>query len=161
VSNATYDTVVLTDADVTGTRASVSADAVAAPDGNVTADGLVGSTDNNSHLVSNTAAISVTAGEQYDYVAYVQQGARSQVRLALSGGNFAANTNADFNLATGTVSGTGAGVDSATITSVGGGWYKVVITATAATTGTAQMDLYARDAATGLAFAGDGATVDT
>ncbi|MPY72262.1 MAG: flagellar filament capping protein FliD [Alphaproteobacteria bacterium] len=161
LESAETDTTVLTDANVTPTRATVNADVDTAPNGAMTADAIISNTDDSSHFISNTAAVSVTAGEQYDYVTYVKAGARSQVRLILNGANFAANTNADFNLATGTVSGTGAGADSASIEDAGGGWYKITLTGTASASGSAQMELFSRDAATGLAFAGDDATVDT
>jgi flagellar hook-associated protein 2 len=165
MENAGTDTTVLSDADLSpNVNTAISADVAAAPDGNATADGIVADAVSGAHFVSNTAAVAVTAGEQYDYVAYVQAGARTRVQLSLSGGDFAASTNAQFDLAAGTVTGTGAGADSAAIEAVAGspGWYKVTVTATATGTGTnTHLDLYARDAATGNTFTGDGATVDT
>ncbi len=156
-------TTTLTDADITATRASVTADIVSPtdPDGGTTADSLVADGTLDTHFVSNTAAISVTAGEQYDYTTFVQAGDRTQVRLNLGGAGFSANTSADFDLSGVAVLSTGAGAESAAIEAVGGGWFKVTVTGTASATGSANLELFALDSTLGTSFAGDGATAST
>lgn len=148
------------------TRASISANVGSplAPDGSATADGLIGTVDDNTHLVRNTAAITVTSGQQYEYSTYLKAGARDWARVRFDDvAAFAATTYVNFNLLTGTIISTGGGEDSATIEDVGGGWYKVTVTATA--TGTSsnagQFQTLAMDSSTGIGFAGDGSTVDT
>ncbi|MFT5438261.1 MAG: flagellar capping protein FliD [Alphaproteobacteria bacterium] len=160
---ASVTTTTLTNADVTPTRASITADILIPtdPDGGTTADSLVADATLGTHLVSNTAAISVTAGEQYDYTTFVQAGDRSRVRLNMTGAGFSANTSADFDLAGGTVLATGAAADSAAIEAVGAGWFKVTVTGTATATGTVNLELSSLDAALGDSFSGDGATAST
>jgi flagellar capping protein FliD len=159
----TTATTTLSDTGFTPTRSTISADVVAplAPDGTATADGIVSSIDNDTHSISSTSTISVTAGETYDFTAFVQAGAQSKVQLSLPGSGFASNVTADFDLSGGTVTATGTGSDSATIEDIGSGWYKVTLTATASSNGTVNLDLYSMSAATGTTFTGDAATVDT
>src|SRR5690606_11964108 len=72
---------------------------------------------------------------------------------------FGGAVGAEFDLVTGTVTNTDAGVSSASIEDAGNGWYRVSITATATATDTANLERYAMDATT--TFQGDGATVST
>ena len=148
------------------TRASISANVgfPLAPDGSATADGLIGTVDDNTHLVMNTAAISVTSGQQYEYSTYLKAGAQDWARVRFDDVDaFAATTYVNFNLLTGTIISTGGGEDSATIEDVGDGWYKVTVTATATGTSSSagQFQTLAMNSSTGIGFAGDGATVDT
>jgi len=143
----------------TATRATVTADGMAAPDGTMTADGLVGDGANDTHYLSSPATLALTAGQTYSFSTYVKAGAQSDARIAVAGGAVAGDTFADFDLATGTVSGFGTGVDDATIESVGNGWYRVSIAATATATGTAALERHATGPG-GAAYSGDGVTPD-
>jgi flagellar capping protein FliD len=73
---------------------------------------------------------------------------------------FASSAYVDVNLAAGTVTATGSGAESSSITSVGSGWYRVTVTAEATGTGSAQAAVYAADSSTGTTFVGDGVTSD-
>jgi flagellar hook-associated protein 2 len=146
---------------LTPTRATVGSDVATAPDGSATADSLIGDATSNTHFVSNGGALGVTSGESYTFTSYVKAGARDRVRLELAGtGAFASSTYADFNLTAGTVTATGSGAESATITDVGSGWYRVTVTAEATGSGPGQANLFAADATTGTTYTGDGSTAD-
>lgn len=144
----------------TVTRGAISADAIAAPDASVTADGLVANPAVNTHFISTTAGESFTAGNDYIFSTYVKAGDRNNARIAFNGAAFAGSPiGADFDLVAGTVTSTDAGVSNANIEDAGNGWYRVSIKATATATGAANLERYAKDVTT--SFAGDGATVST
>lgn len=146
----------------TTSAATVSADATTAPDGNATADGLVGDATLGTHYVTNAAPETVTAGSNYIYSTYVKAGDKDQVRIAFNGAGFGgASVGADFDLTAGTVIGADAGIDATSIENVGNGWYRVGIKAAAAASGDAYVETYARDNALGTSFSGDAATVNT
>lgn len=129
--------------------------------GNFGATAIVADTNNTDHGVSNGSTASVTAGETYDYSAYLQAGDRTRARLSLNTG-FGAGTTVDVRLDNGTILTTGAGADSAKIEDAGNGWYKVTLTATATSSETTtSMEARAIDAVSGLAFTGDDATAST
>lgn len=100
--------------------------AVAAPDGTTTAMQLTETTDNSAHniFVQNYAAI----GLQSVLSVFVKRNGRD-VQL-LVGGNDVDNSNntyANFDLANGTLGTVGSGVQDATITDYGNGWYRISI----------------------------------
>ena len=113
------------DAAWTKTRSSISANAVAAPDGTTTADNVVEDTSaSTSHLVQQSTAGTVGASETLSV--YVKAAGRSWFLLQLGAG---ATAYFDVtNGATGNVSG-----GTATIQSVGNGWYKCSLSATRTT----------------------------
>lgn len=159
----------LDDAYWTASELTVSADAATAPDGNATAEGLVASVNALPHTLSNGTAVSVAgAGTTYSYSAYVKAGASDSVRLYLNAPAgqadpnlaFAQNAYAEFDLTTGTVTTTGAGLDGATIEDVGDGWYRVNAVATSTQAGDLTAEITPMRGAADD-FAGDGATVDT
>ncbi len=161
---ASANSTINTEAGLTGTRAALDPNVGAplAPDGTATADGFKSSTDNNTHYVSPTVAISITSGQQYDYTTFVHSavppGSRDKVQLQMNDpAVFPALTFAQFDLATGTIDSTGAGADGAVITAVGSGWYKITLTATASASGsTNQFQLNAVDNVLGSSYAGAG-----
>lgn len=144
----------------TATRGSVSADAILAPDDTTTADGLIADATNDTHLLSTTAGESFTSGQNYIFSTYVKAGDRDNARIAFNGAAFGGTPiGADFDLVTGTVQSTDAGVSDSNIEDVGNGWYRVSIKATATATGTANLERYSKDTTT--TFAGDGSSVST
>ena len=145
-------------------RGSISADGATAPNGTMTAEGLIGDATNNTHQILNTSAISVTAGQTYIFSTYAKKGASGNdgVRLAISNAGFGADIRADFDLNTGTIVGNGAGVEDSSIENVGNGWYRISVTATATATGNGTFERYARPVGSGSpAYLGDDLTVDT
>ncbi|MGE0744963.1 MAG: flagellar filament capping protein FliD [Rhodospirillales bacterium] len=143
----------------TATRATVAADGMAAPDGTMTADGLVGDAANDTHYLSSPASLALTAGQTYSFSTYVKAGAQSDARIAVAGGAVAGDAFADFDLANGTVSGFGTGIDDAAIESVGNGWYRISIAATATASGNVAFERHATGPG-GATYSGDGATPD-
>lgn len=112
----------------TKNQSSVSANAVAAPDDTTTADKIVEDGTNNVHGI--TQAISTVIGSQeYTLVAYAKAAERTFVELRFDSGFHAIVPRAIFDLTNGYVTST-TGVNSATIVSVGDGWWRIAITAT-------------------------------
>ena len=121
------------------TGATVSADVTAAPDGTTTADRLVETTATSAHFVSQ-ASITSVAGAPVTLSFYLKKGSLSTapdfVQLYLAQAQFSATAYANYNIATGALGTVGAG-STATITSVGNGWYRCTLTATASASSTA------------------------
>lgn len=130
------------------TRANVTTNVIASPDGTVTADKLYeNTTASNTHYVAQT--LSLTSGATYTSSVYAKAGERTIMRFRATGtGTWA---DAYFNLATGTVvSGTG------TITSVGNGWYRCSISGASDLTGTNNCVIQLTDASGNATYTGDG-----
>ena len=133
--------------DFTGTIDNISVREViggliAAPDGTLTADTFIpnnGATDGNVQQVVSSASATTAYTASY----YVKAAGLSSVRLRIaartSGNAFISEMQVDANLSAGTVGAVTAGTftgTSASITSVGNGWYRVSLTGTTpATTG--------------------------
>jgi len=117
---------------------TVTANTATAPDGTTTAD-LLSETalGGVAHLISQT--LSYVSGVAYTISAYLKKGsgatAPDWMQLTFGSAVFGASQYANFNLTTGLV-GTVVG-GSATIQSVGSGWYRVSFTATATSTASA------------------------
>ena len=107
----------------TETRATVVSNATIAPDGNLTADKLIPSIDNNTHLLQQSN-IPVTA-QIYTATVYAKKGEYDTVRLFLSN-LWSPNPNATFNLTTKSIVSTQNG--TAKITELTNGWFKLEIT---------------------------------
>lgn len=144
----------------TTTAGSISADAIASPDSNSTADGLIGTAVASTHYIETASPVAVTAGESFTMSTYIKQGANDSARIQLAGAGFPTDTYADFNANTGTLTSQGNGVDGVEVEDAGDGWYRVSITGTAATTGNATMQMYSMDGANAT-YTGDGSSVDT
>jgi len=103
----------------TKSAATVTTNAVAAPDGTVTADKLVEDTSNSSHDIRQLYSGSVNTS--YTFSFFVKAAERSIIDVFIGGPSVAAN----YNLINKTAIGTGS-----SIISVGNNWYKCSITAT-------------------------------
>jgi hypothetical protein len=106
-------------------RVTVSADAADAPDGTVSADLVIPTADNNTHLIQRTG-VSVTAGAAYTYQRQLKAGGYDYATINIYDGTSNVGT-AQANLAAGTITfggGTGGIVD------LGDGWYEVYLTVT-------------------------------
>ena len=130
-------------------RASVTANAISAPDGTLTADKIVEDTSSdNSHVVyRGYALVSSTA---YTKTVYVKAAGRTQFKI-VNIGTYAASFGVLFNLETGTItSGTGG-----TIEALANDWYKVSVSFSA--TGTGSEVIYYQLAVDGsVVYTGDG-----
>jgi hypothetical protein len=134
----------------TKNRSSITANAVAAPDGTITADKLVENTDNSTHYIVQGIAtgLSTTGGQKFTFSVYAKAGERSHLRMYDNNQNTSADT--IFNLTTGAItSGPGS------ITSVGNGWYRCSITPTCDFSATSTVFLLLYNGSTDT-YTGDG-----
>ena len=116
----------------TKTNSTVTTNATTAPNGTLTADKLI----TNNTASSGRASVSVTAavtGSPATLSCFAKQGETSVFGLFISDG--VTGRAADFDLITGTVSGTPTAGMTASIEAVGDGWYRCVATV-ASITGT-------------------------
>ena len=107
----------------TKARASVTANQIISPDGQLTADKFFDSTDNNSHLVYRS--MSITNGVEYSFSCFMKKGTLSKGFLAF---NSADAQTVVFDLENGIVESQGANIDSSKIENYGNDWYKCSFT---------------------------------
>ena len=132
---------------------SITANSTTAPNGTTTADKAVLSVANIAHFMLQDS--SITSGIVYTQSFYVKASGYSFVQITGSTG-FTTNY-ANFNLSDGTLGTTDGG--TATITSVGNGWYRLTYTLTAQSTTTGRFLLAVVPSASSTrlqAFAGNG-----
>lgn len=149
----------------TKSRTSVTANAIASPDGTTTADKIVEDTTvsatHRSYQLAAKAASSLTR----TFSVYLKAGERTKAALRFADQVEAVAARVDVDLSEGTIGSTsitgGATItaSSATIRNAGGGWYRCTITATfdATITSTGAF-ISLRDAAGALTYTGDGAS---
>jgi hypothetical protein len=138
------------------TAASITANALAAPDGSVTADKLVEDNTNAAHYVGSNAP-SVTDGVAYTISVYAKAGERSVLQIVPSAAGFPVAF-ANFDLSNGVI-GTFSGITSYAITSAGNGWYRCSVTLSANTTTTSGFVLVVQNSTTAAragSYTGDG-----
>lgn len=134
----TYGTNLLTFPDAldnavwTKTNSSVTANALAAPDGTTTAELLKEDTANTTHLVFEVVS-GLTSGAQYTWSFFAKAGTRSMVKVVLSQGANAVNatvnlTNGAYFSAVAITGGVWTGATSS-ITALPNGWYRISVTA--------------------------------
>lgn len=117
----------------TKTASTVTANAIAAPNGTTTADLLVPDTSNSTHYIQ--AAASVTNGTSYTFSVYAKSsGSLSKIVLSAQYVSLF-QLQAVFDLASGTIS-SKLTQATAQITSMGNGWYRCSVTATSSDAGT-------------------------
>jgi hypothetical protein len=134
----------------TKTNSSVTANAVASPDGSVTADKLVEDNTSNAHSVNG--AVSVTNGITYTATVYAKAAERSFIVIQ----PIADSRYAFFNLSNGTVGVTNGSPTATSITNVGGGWYRCSITVAATSTAVTATYIYVASADGTISYTGDG-----
>lgn len=105
-------------------NATITSNAITAPDGTNTADKLVETVADNVHIVYRSPT--VVDGAAYTLSVYAKAAERNWLFMFEDSGS---NGNAWFNLSTGTIGTTGSGT-VATMTNAGNGWYRCSITYT-------------------------------
>ena len=110
---------------------TVTANAIAAPDGTTTAGKLIESTANSQHTLAS-AAITWAGNTQYTFTFYAKAGERSKFDLLLgTAGNWVNSERvAAFDLSNGTILIAPNSPAVASITPAGNGWYRCRMTAT-------------------------------
>jgi hypothetical protein len=114
-------------------NASVTANATTSPSGLLNGDALIENTATANHEIVQTT--SVTTGVSYTFAIYVKANGRDKFKIQLAN-QFAATALAYYDLVTGLTYSVGAAA-AASMTSVGNGWFRCIITSTATSTGTA------------------------
>jgi hypothetical protein len=134
-------------------RASVSANAIVAPNGSLTADKLVeDSTATNTHLIRQTS--SVVSGTTYTLTVFAKAAERTEVNLQLTTG-FSSTTHR-VDLSTGSTIDTAGSPLATSIQPVPDGWYRISITQVAnLTTSVSQSNISISVGGT-TAYTGDG-----
>lgn len=141
-----------------GSGDSVSADAAAAPDATMSADKLVESAASAIHSIQSPN-MSFASGQSYAVSVYAKAAGRVWLRIQMgSGAAFAANTQAWFNVQTGSTGTVGVGATAAAIAALGGGWFRCILFVTAIGTGTAPLILRMAIADNGGSYLGDGSS---
>ena len=138
-------------------NSTITADVTAAPNGSMTADKLVEDTATSNHLIQS-GAITVISNTKYTVSIYAKASERSQVRVALSAVEFTNGRQALFDLQTGTVAAVETGATAAVV-SIGNGWYRCAVTATASVSGSNPVTYQLANGATTPApqsYTGDG-----
>jgi hypothetical protein len=133
---------------------TVTANATAAPDGNLTADAVVEVASTAAHEM-RTPSITLTSGTTYTQSVFAKAGARKHLRVGFSSVFGVSNAYAVFDVFSGTVISASGGV-SASVSPVKNGFYRcsASVTVTTTATGTNYMGLQP-DAVT-TTYAGDG-----
>jgi hypothetical protein len=116
-------------------NSSISANTSTAPNGTLTADRLTADGINGFHQAAHSA--SPVSGVVYTWSIYAKKNTNNFIQLTPSGAIFGANVWANFDVNNGTVGSIGSAA-TASIQSVGDGWYRCTVTgsATATSTGT-------------------------
>lgn len=137
------------------TNVTVAAGAASSPDGATGMTSVTETAANGAHSVAQ-AVTQAQNGLSVTVSRYVKQGLRRYVQLDLGAVRFAAGANAVFDLQTGTVLSTGAGLVSAAITTDPrlAGVYRISVTATATSTGAYTATLSGSTDGTTLSYAG-------
>jgi hypothetical protein len=140
------------------TRATVTANSQAAPDGVESADKIVvDSTASATHAVQSPA-FSFVSGQEYMFSVFVRAGEYSRCSVVFSPSAFLVDAGANFELTgNGSVALEGAGLSSASIIPLDG-WYRISITATANASASVRVIIYLDDGTGGIVpvFTGNG-----
>jgi hypothetical protein len=122
-----------------------------APDGSLVADKLYEDSSTNQHAVYNFST-TIAAG-QHTASVFAKAGERSWMKLAITAS--VGVNGAFFNLSTGAIGTVESGI-TATITSVGNGWYRCSVTATTLSTASGGMVVYTAQSDNVFSYAGNG-----
>lgn len=119
----------------TSAPVTISTNATVAPDGTTTADKVIATAANSAHRVFNVAGLQAINNTNYTFSFYVKA---AEQTWAYVDAFFGTNAFTWFDLTNGTV-GTNAAGNTASITSVGNGWYFCKVVRNSAGSGTSQL----------------------
>ena len=155
VNSLTYSAA-FDDGSWTKLNSSISATKVSAPDGLVSGQKLVENTANSVHVLVKTVT-GLTGGTSQTVSVYAKAAERTRIVIGSFDGT--SGLTASFNLLTGVVNSASSGV-TATMQSVGDGWYRCVCTRTIAVAATSlEVNLYLDNATSGnpsVSYTGNG-----
>jgi hypothetical protein len=132
-----------------------TANATAAPNGTTTADLLTEDTSTGEHRVS-TGSVVWVGSTTYTFSIFAKSNGRARLDFfGVGGGNFTGGREADFNLATGTVTSTDGA--TASIQTFANGWYRLRMTfVTSAAPSASNIFIRFSDALGNFSYTGDG-----
>jgi len=141
-------------------NSSVTANATTAPNGSMTADKLVENTANSAHSV-HLVTPSLISGTPYTFSLYAKASEAGRfLAIAIGGTAYASVQTVAFTLSgAGSFSILGGTAATASIVSIGNGWYRCIITSTAQASGTGLLVYYLSTSGTsgaGLTYTGNG-----
>ena len=120
---------------------SVTANAIAAPDGTLTADLFTEDTANTTHNLGVNLGFNYVSGTTYASSVYVKANGRTKLQLNWRSNWFPPGVNVDFDLTAETAT-LGSAAVLGEIENVGNGWFRLTAMATADATGSSASDLY-------------------
>jgi hypothetical protein len=142
------------------TNGTITANSTAAPDGTTTADTLIDDATSGAHVCAQV--VTLVASSIYTQSFFLKANTNNFAIVTLSSTTTNNYISAVVNLSTGAITQTGTGTSatftSSSITSVGSGWYRVVITGST-TSGFTRAEVGLAPAATGNTFATNGRIV--
>jgi hypothetical protein len=141
----------------TKSAVTVSANAVVSPDGTQDAEKVIEDNTTAGHYV--VCNPSFTSGTTYSASVFAKASERSALQILLTSSAFGANVVGAFNLSTVAASFSGGTGTAVSITSVGNGWYRCILTVQATATATANLQIRLSNtysAASPSSYAGDG-----
>jgi len=121
---------------------NVSANTTEAPDGTQTADTLTGNGAAGAQYQLTSTAISFTSGTTYTWSLYVKAGTQQWVQMTIGAAAFSGQGYANFDLINGVAGSTGGTLVGSGIVSVGNGWYRIWVSASATATTSAPAAFY-------------------
>lgn len=133
------------------TRSAITANTVVSPAGTLTADVLSGDTSSDPHFISQSVTTTATATT---FSIYAKAAGRNFVALQISDSTNTGQVTY-FNLSTGAVGTTGTGI-TASMVSVGNGWYRCIATVATAFAGSNSCIVAIADVDGSLAYTGNG-----
>lgn len=125
----------------TKTNSTVTANATTAPDGTTTADKLLDNSTSGVHSVQQNIVASTTAGLSYSGSVFVKAAERGFVLVGLGGGAYTTSPYVSVNLSTGAISVVNGAATAFSATQYPNGWWRVSVTGTTLSTGTATLDV--------------------
>jgi hypothetical protein len=135
----------------TKSNTTITSNATVSPDGTLSGDKLIADTVNAAH--SCQQGFSVTTGASYTFSFYAKAGEYAYVGLLLATAGFGTNSVDRFDLVNGTVIANVSG--TASITSVGNGWYRCSATRTATATASSAFQIRVFEISSGAAYPGN------
>ena len=131
-------------------RTSISANAIISPDGTQNADKAIANTDNSDHSIFDNT---ITSSSPATFSIYAKAGEYNYIFLGYDNG--LATQGAFFNLSNGTIS-QNTSTLTASIESVGNGWYRCIVSSGTSNWGTIYSIIALSENGTSFIFAGDG-----
>jgi hypothetical protein len=144
---------IFTDTSWIKTNSTISANAITAPNGTLTADKIIEDTSTSTHRAFY--ALSIVSTSNFSFTVYAKAAERNWIRLGLFDGVM--SSSCFFNVQDGTI-GTSTSLISQSITQLSGGWYKCTITTNLTIPSSVQSQINISSANDVISYAGNGSS---